>query len=54
MLVREANDLDADRYASYLKLKRENAHYDMSYVEKRRKDKAFGKHVKDVMKHKRR
>jgi len=53
--VRQAicdGELDEDRYASYLKLKRENDYYDMSYVEKRKKDKDFGKHVKSVMKHK--
>jgi len=45
-------ELAEERYASYLKLKRENDYYDMSYVEKRKKDKDFGKHVKSVMKHK--
>lgn len=48
----ENNELDAARYESYLKLKRENEYYDMSYVDKRKKDKAFGKHIKNVMKHK--
>ncbi|MFC1765916.1 sigma factor-like helix-turn-helix DNA-binding protein [Planctomycetota bacterium] len=44
--VREAVDkgeLSEDRYASYVKLKKESEHYEMSYQDKRKKDKAFGK-----------
>lgn len=48
----EAQDLSEDRYRRYLKLRRENEHYNMSYVEKRKKDKDFGRHVKSVMQHK--
>lgn len=47
-----AGALGEDRYASYLKLKRESDHYDMSYIEKRKKDKDFGRYVKSVMKYK--
>jgi ribosome biogenesis GTPase / thiamine phosphate phosphatase len=50
----EAHELSKERYKSYLKLKKENEHYNMSYVEKRKKDKDFGRYVKSVMKHKRR
>jgi len=46
-------DLSEARYQSYLKLKRESEHYQMSYLEKRRKDKEFGKFIKSVMKHNR-
>ena len=43
-------ELAEERYESYLKLKRESAHNEMSYVEKRKRDKAFGKMVKSVIK----
>jgi len=35
-----------------MKIRRENAHNEMSYHEKRRKDKEFGKMCKSVMKFK--
>lgn len=44
-------ELRQDRYASYIKLKKESAHYEMSYLEKRKKDKAFGRFIKSVKKH---
>jgi ribosome biogenesis GTPase / thiamine phosphate phosphatase len=50
----QADELSEDRYQSYLKLRKESEHYNMSYVEKRKKDKDFGRHVKAVMKHMRR
>ena len=37
-----------DRYRNYLKLKKESEYHEMSYVEKRKKDKAFGKFVKSA------
>jgi ribosome biogenesis GTPase len=43
-------EVSAERYASYLKLKKESAHYEMSYLDKRKKDKAFGRFVKSVKK----
>ena len=39
-----------DRYASYLKLRKEAMHYESSYLEKRRKDRQFGRMVKAVKK----
>lgn len=45
-------DLEETHFQNYLKLKKEAAFYDMSYLEKRRRDKQFGKMVKQVMKHK--
>ena len=42
--------LTESRYQSYLKLMKESEHYQMSYVEKRRKDKNFGQFIKSVMK----
>lgn len=41
-----------ERYNNYIKMKKESAYNDMSYLEKRNKDKAFGKMVKSVMKDK--
>ena len=40
------------RYENYIKMNKESAYNEMSYYEKRQKDKAFGKLVKNVMKHK--
>jgi len=48
----ENGELDHKRYLSFLKLRRESEHNEMSYFEKRRKDKKFGKMVKQVMKDK--
>ena len=45
-----AGELDEERYQSYLKLRRESAHYERSYVEKRRVDKKFGRMVKSALK----
>jgi len=45
-----SGELPADRYESYAKLKKEAEHHEMSFVEKRRKDKAFGKFIKTVKK----
>lgn len=48
----EKGELPKDRYASYVKLKKESAYYGMSQLEKRQKDKAFGRFVKSVKKRK--
>ena len=45
-------ELDDKRYQNYLKLRKESEYYQMSYLEKRKKDKAFGKMVKEVKKFK--
>jgi len=42
--------LTEDRYSSYMKLKKESEYHDLSYVDKRKKDKAFGRFVKSVKK----
>ena len=47
----ENGTLQADRYQSYLKLMKESEYNELSYVEKRRKDKKFGQFVKTAMKH---
>jgi len=44
-------DLSEARYQSYLKLIKESEHYQMSYVEKRKKDRKFGQFIKAAMKH---
>lgn len=46
-------ELSEQRFKNYLKVKKEAAFYDMSYSEKRKKDKDFGKLVKATMKSKR-
>jgi len=45
-------ELSTQRYENYLKVKKESAFNDMSYVEKRKKDKDFGKLVKSAIKNK--
>lgn len=45
-------ELTAERFQSYMKLTKESKHYEMTYLEKRNKDKAFGKMVKNYMKSK--
>jgi ribosome biogenesis GTPase len=44
-------NLARDRYNNYIKMKKESTYNKMSYLEKRKKDKQFGKMVKSVMKH---
>jgi len=46
----ERRELSQDRYASYIKLKKESDYYGMSYLGKRRKDKAFGRSIKSYKK----
>ena len=42
--------LSEDRYQSYLKLKKETEYHDLSYFEKRRKDRSFGRFIKSAKK----
>jgi len=44
--------LSKKRYQNYLSMKKESSYNEMSYFEKRQKDKKFGKLIKSVMKHK--
>jgi len=46
----ENGELSKDRYSSYIKLKKESEHYEMSFLDKRKKDKAFGRFVKSAKK----
>jgi ribosome biogenesis GTPase / thiamine phosphate phosphatase len=48
----ESGELDPEHYRSYLKLKAESDFNEMSFLDKRKKDKAFGKMVKSVLKQK--
>ena len=55
IIVALANEnLSKERYMSYIKMKKESAFNKMSYLEKRKKDKDFGKLIKSTMKAKRR
>lgn len=46
----ESGALHSRSYENYLKLRKESEHYEMSNLDKRRKDKAFGRFVKSVKK----
>ncbi|HTY37234.1 MAG TPA: ribosome small subunit-dependent GTPase A, partial [Bacteroidota bacterium] len=46
----ERNELSEDRYRSYLKLRKESAFHEMTYVERRRKDKQFGRMINTALK----
>ena len=46
----ERGELSEDRYASYLKLKKESEFHEMSYLDRRKKDRAFGKFLKTAKK----
>ena len=45
-VARENGTMSEDRYRNYLKLKKESEYHEQSYVEKRMKDKSFGKFIK--------
>ncbi|NQU88220.1 MAG: ribosome small subunit-dependent GTPase A [Mariniphaga sp.] len=47
----ESGAINKSSYDNYLKLKKENEHFQSSVAEKRKKDKQFGKMVKDFKKH---
>jgi ribosome biogenesis GTPase len=48
----KSGQVPEERYQNYLKMKKESDYNEMSYLERRQKDKQFGKLVKTVMKHK--
>ncbi len=48
----ERNDLSEERLQDYLKLSKESAFHDLSYAERRKKDRDFGRFVQSAMKHK--
>ncbi len=47
----EEGTLSRERYDSYLKLRKESAFHEMSYLERRKKDKEFGRMIKSVKQH---
>lgn len=47
----ESGEISRERYENFMKIKRESAFHEMSYLEKRRRDKQFGKMCKEIMKH---
>lgn len=46
----EKGDIDKSSYENYLKLEREKAHFELTVVEKRKKDKELGKIIKNYKK----
>jgi len=48
----ENGELDRASYENYLKMERERSHFQLSLIEKREKDRKFGKMVKNIMKKK--
>lgn len=44
--------ISRQRYQNFIKMRKESAYNEMSYLKKRRKDKKFGKFYKSVMKNK--
>lgn len=50
LLAVEEGAISEDRFQSYLKLKKEAEFLDLSYVEKRKKDRAFGRFIKTAKK----
>jgi ribosome biogenesis GTPase len=49
LLAVERNELDKDKYRNYIKLRKENDYYEMTDLEKRRKDREFGKFIKNAL-----
>ncbi|MHB8882040.1 MAG: ribosome small subunit-dependent GTPase A [Thermodesulfovibrionales bacterium] len=43
-------ELSQERFSSYMKLKKESEYHEMSYVDKRKKDRAFGRFIKTAKK----
>jgi ribosome biogenesis GTPase len=46
----ENGELDRDRYNGYMRIVKESQYHEMSYVEKRQKDRAFGRFIKTAKK----
>jgi ribosome biogenesis GTPase len=46
----QGGELSEERYQSYMKLMRESAFHEMSYVERRKKDRQFGRMINTAMK----
>jgi ribosome biogenesis GTPase len=50
----KGGELDENKYLNYLKLKKEAEHYKMTDLEKRKKDRQFGKFIKKAQSHQKR
>ncbi|OGO01622.1 MAG: ribosome small subunit-dependent GTPase A [Chloroflexi bacterium RBG_13_53_26] len=50
LMAIENGELSEERYRSYLKLLKESEYLQLSYIEKRRKDRKFGRFIKSAMK----
>jgi ribosome biogenesis GTPase / thiamine phosphate phosphatase len=50
LMAMEGGGLSPERYKSYMKLRKESEFHQMSYFEKRKKDKQFGRMIKTVKK----
>jgi ribosome biogenesis GTPase len=46
----ESGEISREHYENYIKLREESAFYEMSYAEKRKKDRDFGKYIKSAKK----
>ncbi len=46
----EQGIIDEDRYQNFLRIQKESAYYEMSYMDKRKRDKSFGKMLKNYKK----
>jgi ribosome biogenesis GTPase len=46
----QGKELSEQRYQNYIKLIKESAFHQLSYVERRKKDKQFGRMIKTAMK----
>jgi ribosome biogenesis GTPase len=46
----QSKELSEDRYQSYMKLMKESEFHQMSYVERRKKDRQFGRMINTAMK----
>ena len=44
------SELSEERYFSYMKIKKESEHHEMSYVDKRKKDRTLGRFIKSARK----
>jgi ribosome biogenesis GTPase len=45
-----SGELNEDRYSSYMKLKNESEYHELSYLDKRKKDRTFGRFIKSAKK----
>ena len=52
LMAIESGEVNQEHYRNYLKLRKESEYHEMSYAEKRKKDKTFGRFVRTVMKRK--